>query len=472
MRNRTVLTLIDGARIVVPDCVDLITPYVLREQGDWFEDEIKFVRRALDSGQRAIDIGANYGVYTLSMARAVGAAGKVWAFEPASATAEFLAASIAENTFGHVVLERSALSSTFGTASLSLNRDAELNALEHGGTVTGASETVRLVTLDERAAFHQWRDIDFVKIDAEGEELNILRGGIQFFANHSPLVQYEIKAGNELHMELVEAFAQQGYRSYRLVPGLDLLAAIDANTALDGYQLNLFCCKPDRAARLEAKGLLVEPSRAALPIRRAEMDRVMPDSRYHWPHTLTKLPYGRMLANQWHQTLAAGNGDAGTINATALAWHAFARDVSQPAPKRFAALCAAFIELQTLCDQTPTHLRLLSLARVAREAGARTMAVQALGRFLNRLKERREVDAGEPFLAPGARFDSVAPGAEIGNWVLAAALEEFEQNSAFSSFYTGASAQQRVSTICDLGFASDEMHRRRKLLEQRFGVIR
>ena len=83
----TTLTMVDGVRIVVPDSLDLITPYVLLEQQDWFEDEIKFLRRLLQPGQKVIDVGANYGVYTLSMAQTVGPTGRVWAFEPASNTA-------------------------------------------------------------------------------------------------------------------------------------------------------------------------------------------------------------------------------------------------------------------------------------------------------------------------------------------------------------------------------------------------
>ena len=91
MLDPIVLTLVDGVRIAVPDSLFLLTPYVLREQQDFFEDELPFVRQLLQPGQNAIDIGANYGVYTLSMAKRVGANGHVWAFEPASSTAQFLA---------------------------------------------------------------------------------------------------------------------------------------------------------------------------------------------------------------------------------------------------------------------------------------------------------------------------------------------------------------------------------------------
>jgi tRNA A58 N-methylase Trm61 len=91
MLDTVVLTLVDGVRIVVPDTLELITPYVLREQQDFFEDELPFVRQLLQPGQNVIDIGANYGVYTLPMAQKVGASGHVWAFEPASGTAQLLA---------------------------------------------------------------------------------------------------------------------------------------------------------------------------------------------------------------------------------------------------------------------------------------------------------------------------------------------------------------------------------------------
>jgi hypothetical protein len=77
MVETTVLTLVDGVKIVVPNSLDMITPYVLREQQDFFEDDLKFVRKLLRSGQKDIDIGANYGVYTLPMAQKVGCSGHV-----------------------------------------------------------------------------------------------------------------------------------------------------------------------------------------------------------------------------------------------------------------------------------------------------------------------------------------------------------------------------------------------------------
>src|SRR5258708_36382313 len=121
MPDTIVLTLVDGVRIVVPDALDLITPYVLREQQDFFEDELPFVRQLLQPGQNVIDIGANYGVYTLPMAQKGGAGGPVWAFEPAASTAQYLARGIAENGLGHVNLEQKAKARASGSAQLAIH---------------------------------------------------------------------------------------------------------------------------------------------------------------------------------------------------------------------------------------------------------------------------------------------------------------------------------------------------------------
>src|ERR1700756_619375 len=151
MLSNVTLELVDGVRVVVPDSLNLITTYVLSEQKDWFEDEIKFLRRLIRPGQRVIDIGANCGVYALTLARLVGPTGRVWAFEPASATANLLASGVAANNLANVEVIGNALSSGPGTARLSIRENSELNELVRG-TPVGATETVSCVTLDDSMA--------------------------------------------------------------------------------------------------------------------------------------------------------------------------------------------------------------------------------------------------------------------------------------------------------------------------------
>jgi protein O-GlcNAc transferase len=459
MTASTTLSFADGILIAVPDSLDLITPYVLCEQQDWFENEIRLLRRLLQAGDKVIDIGANYGVYTLSMARTVGPSGAVWAFEPASATAELLARSVELNGFKQVTLDRSAVSSAAGTARLTLHHNSELNALERGGisAAGGASESVPLVTLDGCREKYNWQDIGFVKIDAEGEERNILKGGVAFFTELSPLVQYEIKAGEGLQLELVQAFADLGYASYRLVPGLDLLVPFGPGPAQDDYLLNLFCCKPDRAALLARRGFLLDGGAAQVP-------QAAP--RHGWRSALASLPYGLQLEKLWEQAPAA---DDRVKVEQALGWYACSKDMSLSAAERFGALEAAFKLLNELCLHRPDHLRRASLARVAQDYGARSVAIDALRQLATAISERGEVDLSEPFLAPGERFDYVSVGESFGNWAYAGVIEQLELLSSYSSFYVAEMGRPRLELIRSLGFGSDEMERRLDLLQQRFG---
>ena len=442
-------------RVVVPDSLDLITPYVLREQQDWFEDELKFLRVALEPGQNVVDIGANYGVYALTIARVVGPAGRVFAYEPASATADFLARSIAANGYANVTLERCALSNRAGIAHLAVHGHAELNALVRGASA-GPTEMVPVDTLDAQIAARGSPTIDFVKIDAEGEEAAIIEGGARFFRESSPLVQYEIKAGNAVNTRLVDAFGALGYRAYRLVPGLNVLAPLETDTPPDAFLLNAFGCKADRAGRLAARDNLVESAEAAKPT-----------AAHGWRETVAKQPYAAALAESWAQTVAQGmSGDV----EHALALHALSRDPAYSMPQRVWALRESMKLLRDLCEDEPTHMRLASLARVAREQGARALAVNALAQLHEGMTSNRRADVTEPFLAPSHRFDAIDPRGAIGNWMMAAVLESIEELSSYSSFYTGAAARERLEAIATLSFGSPAMARRRDLVNARFHV--
>ena len=436
MDATTTLTLVDGVRLTVPDSLNLITTYVLREQEDWFEDEIKFLRHLLKSGDRVIDIGANYGVYTLSMAKLVGPVGQVWAFEPASSTAKLLAAGIAANHFSQVELTQNALSREKGRAELTLNENSELNALVHENISGCKTEIVDVTTLDTCLAVYGWEDIQFLKLDAEGEEENILRGGLRFLETESPLVQYEIKAGAQLHLELVRSFTKLGYDSYRLVPGLNILTPFSETGPVDTFLLNLFACKPDRAAKLEKDGFLVT-AEAARHSRKIEAEGRMTDPDFNqsndwqsnsWLTTLMNLPYGKACAKLWQETIAANGNHEVQV---ALSTYLKSRDPSLTAAERYTALEKSYSSLKALCESQPTYLRLSSLARVACDYGARELAVKALNALCNVIFQQRRIDPREPFLAPGERFDSVPPRNDVRSWIAAAALEELERLGHF-----------------------------------------
>ena len=463
MVEATVLNLVDGVRVVVPDSLNLITPYVLREQLDFFEDELRFVRQLLQPGQKVVDIGANYGVYTLPMAKKVGPTGHVWAFEPTSSTAEFLARGIAANGFGQVTLEKKAVSSRSGTAQLVLESHSEANSISHEESPAVACETVSLVTLDQCLDQFQWEDIELIKIDAEGEEGNIIRGGRRFLTDLAPLVQYELRKADSVNSQLIQDFAALGYDSYRLVPGLNVLVPLHVDAIYDPYLLNLFSCKAGRADALAAQGFLLRSSDLSGAAVSSGRNTPASDS-HHWRRALA-LPYAVPFASQWEDAEKSG-GSAEVIRALAL--YSRSRDSEVPLAKRFCALEESFSILKMLCAQEPTRLRLASLARTAHDFGERATSVNALKSLLTHIHENG-VDVSEPFLAPLERFDSIVPDSEPARWLVAAVLEQLEHREWFSSFYAGPNARERLEDIHALGLGSAEMSRRLDLVRRRFG---
>jgi len=155
------ITIVGDIKVTVPASTKYMTTFILQEQGDWFEDEISFVRQFIKPGMRVIDIGANYGLYTLTMAGILGDTGKVWAFEPTAATAACLRESIEKNGFSNVELIQAGLSDHAGKSELFTSPNSELNSLTEGSSGMGHCEVIRLSTLDQCRQEYGW-DKSFV----------------------------------------------------------------------------------------------------------------------------------------------------------------------------------------------------------------------------------------------------------------------------------------------------------------------
>lgn len=261
---RTVETVTFGPAlsILVPRAVRLITPFVLKEQGDWFEDELPFVRALMQEGEAAVDVGANFGVFTLSIAKAVGSTGAVVAFEPSSATVRFLEASARENGFEHVIVVRAAVSSESGEATFTNTESPELSGLDVPEDGQGVwREVVPLETLESVDARIDGRRVTFLKVDAEGEEVRILEGGAAFIQRHDPLLMTELRHQGQVNHGLIAKLRGLGLTVYRLVPGLGVLEPLTDALQTEPYLLNVFACSESRAATLAKRRLLGDASR-------------------------------------------------------------------------------------------------------------------------------------------------------------------------------------------------------------------
>ncbi len=135
----------------------------------------RFIRCRIGAGAVFVDAGANIGAYTVPASRQVGAGGRVVAFEAHPVTYAYLARNVALNGLGNVVALNNALGSKPGWVEMDYQRSnpGETHVVADGEP-TGVR--VELATLDDALAGLGIARIDYLKIDVEGYELQVLRG--------------------------------------------------------------------------------------------------------------------------------------------------------------------------------------------------------------------------------------------------------------------------------------------------------
>lgn len=151
----------------------------------WVQDALVTTLRP---GMTFWDVGAHIGFMALLGSRLVGAGGAVRAFEPAEDNRARLLANARLNHVANLEVESCALGAVGRTAMLYAHGASSMRTLvaELGH---GEGETVVCRTIDEVAAAAPPPDV--IKIDVEGVELDVLRGGHGLFAAHHPTLVVE-----------------------------------------------------------------------------------------------------------------------------------------------------------------------------------------------------------------------------------------------------------------------------------------
>ncbi|MBW4470905.1 MAG: FkbM family methyltransferase [Stenomitos rutilans HA7619-LM2] len=226
-----------------------ITTGVLLAKGDWFEAEMEFWRNQIQPGMTVIDVGANVGVYAFSAARRVGETGRVLAVEPFLDCVQCLQQTCAINQFHWVNVIAGAASDRNHTARLAINPASELNRLieADGDLDIEQTETVSCFTLDylvEQAAITH---VDFLKIDVEGHELQVLTGSEKILTEYMPTILYEnIGFGEAANLDAAEFLQAKGYLLFYYVPYVQTLSRLETLSTLQN-SLNIIAVHASKA---------------------------------------------------------------------------------------------------------------------------------------------------------------------------------------------------------------------------------
>jgi FkbM family methyltransferase len=234
------------------------------------EPELGIGLAALRPDDVAIDLGANYGMYAIPMARRVGPGGRIYAFEPVPFTADTLRTVRSLLRAGNVDIREKACGQEHGTITFSVPLQA--SGAISAGQAHAAGRNDRRPGRDQHVRWERSRDVTcevvaldeelegvgetaLIKADIEGMELFAFRGARRIIERDLPVVISEINPwfldGFEIALdELVGFFTSLGYDFYKCDDASGRLYPVGALE--DVVEDNYVFVHPRRADRLAA----------------------------------------------------------------------------------------------------------------------------------------------------------------------------------------------------------------------------
>ena len=156
--------------------------------------EVEFLKLMAEEGMRAIDIGINIGITTVTMAKEVGEGGKVYTFDPVPGHIDTLRKNLAANGLENVSIFQMAVSDKVGTVDF------------YGGSIilkeNVEKSSVKTTNLDTFLTEEKIERIDLINMDCEGSELLVLKGA------GKTLKENKVKIFCEIHHGFLEQLGQ------------------------------------------------------------------------------------------------------------------------------------------------------------------------------------------------------------------------------------------------------------------------
>jgi FkbM family methyltransferase len=234
--------------------------------GEWLENSLfwkgisgyepvsfELWKNACQFSKTILDVGANTGLYSL-IAKTVNPSSQVYAFEPLPSFNKALKENIRLNRYDIRVVDQ-AVSDFIGTAEFYAPQRGQGNlyssslSLEHYENHQKSTPIVHQVdvtTLDTFVKEQGIRSVDLVKIDAEGQDSNVLKGFLNSVQQFQPDFIVEVQS-DEIGQEIQAMLTPEKYLYFNIdeVTGLKQTDILQRN-----YWLNFWICKVETAQKL------------------------------------------------------------------------------------------------------------------------------------------------------------------------------------------------------------------------------
>lgn len=214
------VTYLDNGMPIVVNKHDQCVCWFVRLTGHWDSNETKVLKKIIKKDFKIIEVGANFGVHTLTMADLVGNEGKIHAFEANPHVSKYLKTSIEMNNLSKVItLHEKAAGDKAGEVHLQFG----LENIGGGHLVKSDAEhsvATKMVRLDDELGI---QNIDMLKIDAEGCEGKILAGAKNLLdKNASSIIlmmewdQNLLKAQNTSPEDVISILKSYGFKVWKV----------------------------------------------------------------------------------------------------------------------------------------------------------------------------------------------------------------------------------------------------------------
>jgi FkbM family methyltransferase len=245
---------IDGQWLLVDTCETIGRTLAY---GQVFEPlELRLFRRLVQPGGVVLDVGANFGLYSVAAASRLGSDGVLHAFEPNPRALELLRKNLETRPRAvRVGIHAQALGAAVGRIAFACSEDSAFSSAVAAGR-SPVLETVDVpqTSLDAFVAEQRLPRVDLAKIDVEGYEPEVLAGGRSLLERpDAPTLLIEIAEPNLRprglsQLDVVGTLVKLGFEVRAVTPGAPAFRELPDPARHE----NFVAVKPERAGLLES----------------------------------------------------------------------------------------------------------------------------------------------------------------------------------------------------------------------------
>ena len=173
--------------------------------------EVKFLESIVEEGMNVIDIGANIGITTVTVAKKIGRRGKIYSFEPTPEYFNILKENVSSNGLENVKVYELAVTDQVGRAPFYQKELSSGIAFEEGAKKFEVSTT----SIDRFLSEEKIERIDLINMDCEGSELLVLKGAKE------TLRKNKVKIFCEIHHDFLKQLGQSVQDLVQYLQGLE-----------------------------------------------------------------------------------------------------------------------------------------------------------------------------------------------------------------------------------------------------------